>query len=75
MFLSTDPKFTNRPKRPWFESICFVVNPILGGGGGGGLGGNFGTDVRASFFETYPNHIIGLRKEDDLFISQIHILD
>ena len=40
MCLSTDPKFTNRPKRPWFESLCFVVNPILGGGGGGG--GNLG---------------------------------
>ena len=35
-----------------------------GGGGGGGrekgnFGGNFGTGVRTSFFETYPNPMLG----------------
>ena len=39
-------------------------------GGGGKLRGNFGTGVRASFFKTYPNHILDLRK-NDLFIYLI----
>ena len=38
--------------------------------GGGKLGGNFGTGLLASFYETYPNHILGLRK-NDLFIYLI----
>ena len=43
-----------------------------GGGGGGNLGGNFDTDVRASFLKpTTIIYIQGLRKKNDLFIYLI----
>ena len=41
----------------------FAINIARGLGGGGILAGNFGTGMRACFFETYTNHIPGLREK------------